>query len=116
MGRLTADETQAFGDLVAAMARFLQAKEKADAQWDQAQAIVQPAPAVRTASVKDNPKRLLTRREAAELLGVTHQTLAVWHVTGRYNLPVVKVGRSARYRLSDLERWLASRTIIRSQT
>lgn len=55
--------------------------------------------------------KLLTRREAAELLGVKPQTLATWHVTGRYNLPVVKVGRAARYRLADLEKWIAARTV-----
>ena len=55
--------------------------------------------------------KLLTRTEAAEYLGVRAQTLATWHVTGRYHLPVVKVGRSVRYRLADLEAWLASRTI-----
>ena len=56
-------------------------------------------------------KKLLSRKEAAEHLGVKTQTLAAWHVTGRYGLPVVKVGRSVRYRLADLERWLTSRTI-----
>ena len=56
-------------------------------------------------------QQLLTRREAAEYLGVRPETLAVWHCTRRYNLPVVKVGRSVRYRLADLEAWLAARTI-----
>lgn len=55
--------------------------------------------------------KLLTRREAADFLGVRPQTLATWHVTGRYRLPVVKVGRAARYRVSDLEAWLDSRTV-----
>jgi excisionase family DNA binding protein len=55
--------------------------------------------------------KLLTRKEAAEVLGVRPETLAVWHCTGRYKLPVVKVGRSCRYRLADLEAWLAARTV-----
>jgi len=59
----------------------------------------------------DRLPKLLSRREAAEYLGVKPQTLAAWHVTGRYNLPVVKVGRSVRYRLADLEAWLAARTV-----
>jgi excisionase family DNA binding protein len=59
----------------------------------------------------DERRKLLTRTEAAEYLGVKPQTLAVWQVTGRYNLPVVKVGRSVRYRVADLEAWLAARTI-----
>lgn len=56
-------------------------------------------------------KKLLSRREAAEYLGVKPQTLAAWHITGKYGLPLVKVGRSVRYRMADLERWLAARTV-----
>jgi len=55
-------------------------------------------------------KKLLTRREAAEYLGLKPQTLAAWHTNRRYSLPMVKVGRSVRYRVSDLDRWLANRT------
>lgn len=58
--------------------------------------------------------RLLTRQKAAELLGIKPQTLGIWHSTGRYEIPVVHVGRSVRYRRSDLERWLASRTHTRT--
>ncbi len=54
---------------------------------------------------------LLTREQAAEYLGLSAQTLAVWTATGRYDLPVVKVGRLVRYRLSDLDAWLESRTV-----
>ena len=45
---------------------------------------------------------LLSRKEAANLLGVEVGTLEVWASTGRYNLPFIKVGRLAKYRLSDL--------------
>jgi excisionase family DNA binding protein len=54
---------------------------------------------------------LLTRREAAEYLGVAAQTLAIWQTTGRYRLPVVKVGKLVRYRLADLDFFLSSRTL-----
>ncbi len=54
---------------------------------------------------------LLTRQQAAEFLGVKSQTLAVWALTGRHNLPYVKAGRVVRYRLRDLEKWLKNRTI-----
>jgi hypothetical protein len=50
---------------------------------------------------------LLTRPEAAAVLGVKVGTLAVWHCTKRYQLPVIKVGRLAKYRLSDLQRFIA---------
>lgn len=54
--------------------------------------------------------RLLSRQEAAAYLGVKPGTLASWHTTGRYNLPVIHVGRLPKYRLSDLERWLEGRS------
>lgn len=47
--------------------------------------------------------RLLTRAEAADLLRLKPQTLGKWAMTGRH-LPVVHVGRAARYRLSDVQR------------
>jgi len=53
---------------------------------------------------------LLTREQAAEYLGVKEATLACWASTGRYGLRVVRVGRLCRYRKSDLDEWLESRT------
>lgn len=53
---------------------------------------------------------LVNREEAAKFLNVKPQTLACWASTKRYQLPMVKVGRAVRYRLSDLERWLEERT------
>ena len=50
--------------------------------------------------------RLLTRAEAADLLRLKPQTLGKWAMTGRH-LPVVHVGRAARYRLSDVQRLIA---------
>ncbi|MGH8579397.1 MAG: helix-turn-helix domain-containing protein [Gammaproteobacteria bacterium] len=37
-------------------------------------------------------------------------TLAVWRATKRYPIPYLKIGRNVRYRKSDLDRFLASRT------
>jgi len=54
---------------------------------------------------------LLTREQAARFLGVKAQTLALWTMTHRYDLPVVKVGSRVRYRKSDLDKWLESRVI-----
>ena len=52
---------------------------------------------------------LLTREQAAKFIGVSKGTLNVWSSTGRYGLPFIKVGRLCKYRVADLERWLASR-------
>jgi predicted site-specific integrase-resolvase len=47
-------------------------------------------------------KKLLTRREVAELLGLQPQTLAKWAMTGK-NLSVTKLGpRTARYLYDDV--------------
>jgi excisionase family DNA binding protein len=54
---------------------------------------------------------LLTRGEAAEYLSIRPQTLAIWAMTQRYGLPIVRVGRSVRYRRSDLDAFLSRRTV-----
>lgn len=45
---------------------------------------------------------LLSRKKAAEYLNLAEHTLAVWACTGRNELPVIKIGRTVRYRLSHL--------------
>ena len=55
--------------------------------------------------------QLLTRKEAAEYLGIKVDTLAVWASTHRYNLPMVKIGRLVKYRQSDLDACIESRTV-----
>jgi len=57
-----------------------------------------------------NPNQLLSRRQAAEYLGVKENTLAIWACNKRYGLAVIKVGRLCKYRLSDLEKFLDERT------
>ena len=56
--------------------------------------------------------RLLRARQAAEMLGLSPQTLALWRCRRNNghtapDLPWVKVGRrSIRYRLSDLKKFI----------
>jgi excisionase family DNA binding protein len=59
---------------------------------------------------------LLDEREAAKHLEVSDGTLSVWRSTGRYKLPFIKIGRKVRYRRSDLDAWLESRTRINGAT
>jgi excisionase family DNA binding protein len=54
---------------------------------------------------------LLDESATALALKVKPQTLSVWRMTGRYGLPFVRVGRSIRYRKSDIDAWLASRVV-----
>jgi predicted DNA-binding transcriptional regulator AlpA len=62
--------------------------------------------------------RLLTRKQAAEVLGFQPQTLARWKWEGREDRPPeVRVGsRAVRYRSSDLARWIAERGENSSRT
>jgi len=59
-----------------------------------------------------NPGRLLSRDEAAKLLNMKPSTLAVWKCTHRHNIPVIKVGRLARYRYEDLLAFIDRQTRI----
>lgn len=54
---------------------------------------------------------LLSVEQAAEFIGITSHTLDVWRCTKRHSIPYLKVGRLVKYRRSDLEAWLTSRTI-----
>lgn len=61
---------------------------------------------------KQTPNQLLTRKQAAEYLGVKENTLAIWACNKRYSLPVIKVGRLCKYRVSDLDNFLNERTEV----
>ncbi len=63
-----------------------------------------------THSEHPDGERLLTRKEAADYLGVAENTLSVWASEGRYRLPYIKVGRLVKYRLSDLREFIARNT------
>jgi excisionase family DNA binding protein len=55
--------------------------------------------------------RLLTTDEAAEFLGVSAGTLAVWRCVSRYPLPYIKIGHNVRYDEADLAAWIESRKV-----
>jgi excisionase family DNA binding protein len=55
-------------------------------------------------------QKYYTPHEMAELIGITVGTLATWRMTGRYNLPYIKVGRRVRYEVQAVQSWLDSRT------
>jgi excisionase family DNA binding protein len=54
-------------------------------------------------------KKLLTRKETADLLGVSCGTLAVWVSCKRYPLPYIKVGRLVKYDYEDVLKFLELR-------
>lgn len=58
-----------------------------------------------------NRQNLLTRKEAADYLGVKEQTLACWACAGRYRLPFVRIGRLVKYRQQDLDAFILENRI-----
>jgi excisionase family DNA binding protein len=54
-------------------------------------------------------KGILTAEQAAEILGVTTNTLVKWRWTKRYPLPYLKIGGKVRYRAQDVAAFLESR-------
>ena len=50
-------------------------------------------------------------KEAADILGIREETLAVWRSTKRYPLSYVKIGRKVFYRGDDLKRFIESRVV-----
>lgn len=57
-----------------------------------------------------SPTPFMSCEEAAAYLQLSVRTLDVWRCTGRYGIPYVKIGARVRYRKSDLDAWLESRT------
>jgi excisionase family DNA binding protein len=58
-------------------------------------------------------ERLLTSKEAAEILGIKANTLNTWRLISKDDrrcIPYVKIGRAVRYRLSDLKNYLYKQT------
>ncbi len=63
-------------------------------------------------AVASRPSPLVDEKVAAEILGLADGTLSVWRCVKRYpELAYVRVGRSIRYRLSDIEKFIESRRV-----
>lgn len=62
----------------------------------------------------DNPehydKVLLTTAEVADITGNTISTLTTWRCTRKVNIPYIKIGKTVRYRLSDVLNYLNDMT------
>ncbi len=50
-------------------------------------------------------EKMLSRREAAEFLGLRENTLAIWAIKKRYDLPMYKVGKNIKYKIADLQKF-----------
>ncbi len=60
---------------------------------------------------KSNLDKLLSAKETAEILGLKIGTLAQLRWKGDARLPWVKVGKSVRYKLSDIEAFIEVNTV-----
>jgi hypothetical protein len=60
------------------------------------------------------PPVMIDDKQAAHALGITPSTLSIWRSLGRYNIPFVKSGRLVRYRVDDLAKFLARRTVTQT--
>lgn len=56
-----------------------------------------------------NEQCLMSRKEAAQYLGFSYQTLAEWACEKTYPLKYVKFGRDVRYRKKDLDSFIEER-------
>ena len=57
-------------------------------------------------------EKLLTPREASEILGVPVQTLAHWRTTRLVQVPYFKIGgKHVRYRASELAAWIDAQKV-----
>ena len=60
----------------------------------------------------ENVPELVSRKQLSELTGMSALTFANWTSKGRFakELTVIKLGRCARYRKSDVIKFIMSRT------
>lgn len=56
-------------------------------------------------------EKMLSRKEAAEFLGLRENTLAIWAIKKRYDLPMYKVGKNIKYKITDLQRFQEGQSI-----
>ncbi|AOJ87150.1 hypothetical protein WS87_10930 [Burkholderia sp. MSMB0856] len=54
---------------------------------------------------------VLTTDQAAVYLGIAPRTLEQWRSNRHQRIPFVKIGGRVRYRLKDLDAWIASRVV-----
>ncbi|HBJ35160.1 MAG TPA: DNA-binding protein [Planctomycetaceae bacterium] len=56
-----------------------------------------------------NPKLLVNRREAAEMLAISERTL--WSLTANGELPSIKIRKAVRYSVGDLQRYIDAQRV-----
>lgn len=54
---------------------------------------------------------LLDTQGAAKILNIPAKTIVKWRSTGENNIPYIRIGRSIRYRPSDLIAYIEKHTV-----
>ena len=70
---------------------------------------VSACPPSQSSSNFDFRRERMTRRDAAEYLGLSESSLAQFARTGAHAIPFVRLGRKIYYVRCQLDRWLAAR-------
>lgn len=82
-------------------------------RYDQsARRYCEPSPTKQTETRSE--ERLLTRREVEALFGISARFLEVSAVRGD-SPPMIRVGRSVKYRVADLRDWIEARRVCSTQ-
>ena len=55
---------------------------------------------------------IINTDQAAALLCTPKGTLIKWRSTGENKIPVIKIGRNVRYRVSELNKWLEANSRV----
>ncbi len=56
-------------------------------------------------------EKLLSRKEAADFLGLKENTLAVWACNKTYYIPMFKIGKYIKYKLTDLVKFIENQEV-----
>jgi hypothetical protein len=54
---------------------------------------------------------LINPKQAARMLGVKEDTLAIWRCKRRYDLPFTRIGTAIRYDIRDLHAFIERRKV-----
>jgi len=58
-------------------------------------------------TMTEKSKLLLTARETASLLSISERKL--WNLTNENEIQSIRIGRSVRYSIEDLEQWIETK-------
>lgn len=58
-----------------------------------------------------NDDCIVTPEQTSKLLSIPVTTLQKWRSTGENNIPYVKIGRSVRYKTTDLKAYIDRHTV-----